>query len=194
MPREKENMAAEIKRKRLKELNRMIRKFGSSIQNLASDFDSVESPEKKSARRTVISKRSMTKTDPSSRKKKQSQSTRRGNIGKLSASKGGAPEIDKNSHRIALLGVGVEKYFTDEETGVPRLFSGRVTEFDARHDLYKVRYEDGDEEEVYSCELEEMLESKMKVPTVHHDTNMEKNKKKKRSKNKKTHSVLEKVC
>ena len=189
-------MAAEKKRRRQEKRNRMFRIFGSSIQNLASDFDSVESPKKKQAHRNIITKRSVSKVDPSSRKTKQSRTNRRGNVGKLPTSNG-AMKIDKNAHRVAYLGVGVEKSFTDEETGKQRLFSGRVTGFDPRHDLYKVRYEDGDEEEVYSCELEEMLGSKMRDSTVHHDTNInmeKKKKKKKRSKIKKTHSVLEKVC
>ena len=93
---------------------------------------------------------------------------------------------DASSKQGKLLGSKVKKMFLDEDTGKPRPFRGIVTAHIAKHRLYKVSYEDGDEEEVTPAELEEMLASKFDDAAVHSGK-----KKRKRPKARKTHSVLE---
>ena len=134
--------------------------------------------------------------NPSLKEKKKSSassSSRRGNFGKLSLSiDNGAENIDENSPCKAL-GVRVKKTFQDEDTGKPRLFYGIVTAHIAKHRLYKVSYEDGDEEEVTPTELEEILAIKFNDAAVRGGGGGggAKKKKRKRAKARKTHSVLE---
>ena len=133
--------------------------------------------------------------NPSLRDKKKTaaSSSRRGNFGKLplSIGNGGAENIDENSPCKAL-GVRVKKTFHDEDTGKPRLFYGIVTAHIAKHRLYKVSYEDGDEEEVTPTELEEILAIKFNDAAVRGGGGgTKKGKKRKRAKARKTHSVLE---
>ena len=92
---------------------------------------------------------------------------------------------DASSKQGKLLGSKVKKLFLDEDTGKPRPFCGIVTAHIAKHGLYKVSYEDGDEEEVTPTEVEEMLASKFD------DAAVRGGKKRKRPKARKTHSVLE---
>ena len=105
---------------------------------------------------------------------------------------GGSENINgRNSSGNTLLGVRIKKTFQDEDTGKPRLFEGIITAHDDKYDLYKVSYEDGDEEEVTLTELEEILTGKngrFSVGASVHDDGV--TKKRKRSKVKKTHSVL----
>ena len=55
------------------------------------------------------------------------------------------------------IGTRVRKSFPDGDGGGGRLFSGRVTAYDGPAGLYRVRYEDGDEEEMEEDELEEFV-------------------------------------
>ncbi len=101
--------------------------------------------------------------------------------------------IDRNLSGNTLLGVRIKKTFQDEDTGKPRLFEGIITAHDDKYDLYKVSYEDGDLEEVTLNELDEILTGKngrfsVGVGASVHDDGVTKNRK--RSKVKKTHSVL----
>lgn len=98
---------------------------------------------------------------------------------------------DASSKQGTLLGSKVKKMFLDEDTGKPRPFRGIVTAHIAKHRLYKVSYEDGDEEEVTTAELEEMLASKFDDAAVCGDGGGGTKKKRKRPKARDTHSVLE---
>ena len=95
-------------------------------------------------------------------------------------------KADASSEDGKLLGSKVKKTFLDEYTGKHRPFSGIVTAYVAQHRLYKVCYRDGDEEEVTPTEVEEMLASKFNADPVRGGE-----KKRKRPKARKTHSVLE---
>ena len=88
--------------------------------------------------------------------------------------------------------MSVKKTFQDEDSGKPRLFYGIVTAHNAKNGLYKVSYEDGDEEEVTPTELEEILASKFSDGSVRSGGGTKK-RKRKRPKAKKAHSVLENV-
>ena len=93
---------------------------------------------------------------------------------------------DASSEQGKLLGSKVKKTFLDEDTGKPRPFCGIVTAYIAKHKLYKVCYGDGDEEELTPTEVEEILVSKFNADPVRGGE-----KKRKRPKARKTHSVLE---
>lgn len=178
-------VTAEEKEKRHQAFLEREYHFGESVKALSPDFDD-ESPlkmKKPTLRKPVISKRLW--PDNPSLKKKKSTSSRRGKFGKLPLCIGGAENIDGNSPSRAL-GVRVKKTFQDEDTGKPRLFYGIVTAHIAKHRLYKVSYEDGDEEEVTPSELEEILASKFNDAVSGGGT-----KKRKRPKARKSHSVLE---
>ena len=119
----------------------------------------------------------------------------------------------ENAVNHLFLGEMVNKVFNDEVTGEPRLFSGIATAYNAKYDLYKVSYEDGDEEEVTTDELaaiwvsssESRKQDDLEGTTRQHQqqqqqqeeagTSTNKKLKKKRNKRRKrSHSVLEDVA
>ena len=176
-------------------------KYGETVEALSPEFDdALKSPQKpkkkKLIRQSVVisSQQPPLWTDNPSLKTKKKMSgpapSRRGKFGTLPLSIGGSENIDGNSPGggNVNLGVRVKKTFQDEVSGKPRLFYGIVTAYNAKCGLYKVSYEDGDEEEVTPAELEEILASKFSDTAVHGGM---KKRKRKRPKTKKTHSVLE---
>jgi len=54
-------------------------------------------------------------------------------------------------------GQRMSKVFFDEVTGEQRSFSGTVIGFDVERELYEVRYDDGDGEELYEDDLSKLL-------------------------------------
>lgn len=158
-------------------------RFGDTMKALSPEFDRAQKPlklkkqttkmKKPTHRSVVVSKPTLLyKADePSLKKTTKVKLSRHRNFRKLPTSISGGENID------------VKKIFQDEDTGKPRLFHGIVTAHNAKHDFYKVSYEDGDEEEVTRTELEKILARKMSGITD----------KRRRSKAKKTHSILEKV-
>ena len=169
--------------------------FGGTVGALSLEFNrELESPTKPT-RRSVISKPPKKANVKSSLKKKKSAaSSGRGKFGKLPTSTVGAENNNGNSDNVRL-GVSVKKTFQDEDSGKPRLFYGIVTAHNAKNGLYKVSYEDGDEEEVTPTELEEILASKFSDGSVRGGGGGggTKKRKRKRPKAKKAHSVLENV-
>ena len=188
MPRQKDNMG-----KRNDIAATFRNNFGSTVKALSPEFKRALKPVKKQKSKPThrngsskaTSKATLSKLDePSLKKKQKTASSRRGAfVGKLPTSNdGGVENIEQNSPgNVLLLGVSVKKTFHDEDTGKPRLFYGIVTAYNAKHGLYKVSYEDGDEEELTASEVEE-IRAAIKSGTA----------KRKRSK-KKTQSVLENV-
>ena len=172
----------------------LVKEFGLRMEDLGPIFNF----EKKNPHlwNVTSNPKPLWADNPSLKDKKKSSassSSRRGSFGKLplSIGNGGAENIDENSPCKAL-GVRVKKTFHDEDTGKPRLFYGIVTAHIAKHRLYKVSYEDGDEEEVTPSELEEILAIKFNDAAVRGgDGDTKKKKKRKRAKARKTHSVLE---
>eukprot|EP00984_Skeletonema_dohrnii_P007595 scaffold2773_cov119-Skeletonema_dohrnii-CCMP3373.AAC.9 len=166
--------------------------FADTVGALSLEFNrELESPTKPT-RRSVISKppkKSKANVKSSLKKKKSAASSGRGKFGKLPSSTVGAENNNGNSDNVRL-GVSVKKTFQDEDSGKPRLFYGIVTAHNAKNGLYKVSYEDGDEEEVTPTELEEILASKFNDGSARGGT---KKRKRKRPKAKKAHSVLENV-
>lgn len=165
--------------------------YGDTMIALSPEFDRALKPLKKQtikkqkpARRDVSKPTTLSKEadEPSLKKTIKSALSGRGTFGKLPTSIGGAENSDGNSPGNIPLGVGVKKIFHDEETGKPRVFHGIVTAHNAKRGFYKVSYEDGDVEEVTPNELGKILVSKMSGT-----------KKRKRSKAKKTRSILENV-
>ena len=173
----------------------LVKEFGLRMEDLGPIFNF----EKKNPHlwNVTSNPKPLWADNPSLKGKKKSaasSSSRRGSFGKLPLSIGNGANIDENSPCKAL-GVRVKKTFHDEDTGKPRLFYGIVTAHIAKHRLYKVSYEDGDEEEVTPTELEEILAIKFNDDAVRGDGGgggtKKTKKKRKRAKARKTHSVLE---
>ena len=172
--------------------------YGEAVKALNPDFrKEAESPQKpkkmKAIRRSVVisqQQQTLWTDNPSLEKKEKiSGTSKRGNFGTLPLSI--AENIDGNSPGGGgndNLGVRVKKTFQDEVTGKPRLFYGIVTAHNAKHGLYKVSYEDGDEEEVTPSELEEILASKFSDNALRDGGT--KKRKRKRPEAKKNHSIL----
>ena len=58
------------------------------------------------------------------------------------------PPARRQRHMKYSIGAHVSKVFDDPKTGKERPFSGTIVSYDNYEKLYKVRYEDGDEEEL----------------------------------------------
>ena len=56
------------------------------------------------------------------------------------------------------IGATVSKVFVDEEIGEERPFSGNVIGYDKEENLYKIKYEDGDEEEINEVDLSKIID------------------------------------
>jgi hypothetical protein len=56
------------------------------------------------------------------------------------------------------IGATVSKVFVDEKIGKERPFSGNVIGYDKEEKLYKIKYEDGDEEEIGEVDLSKIID------------------------------------
>lgn len=64
---------------------------------------------------------------------------------------------DNNGQKYTI-GTTVSKVFEDPETGERRPFSGEVISYDCKKTLYRIRYEDDDEEEIGEIKVSEILD------------------------------------
>ena len=63
-----------------------------------------------------------------------------------------------NNGQKYTIGTTVSKVFEDPETGERRPFSGEVISYDCKKTLYRIRYEDDDEEEIGEIKVSEILD------------------------------------
>ena len=76
--------------------------------------------------------------------------------GSRKSSRIAAKQIPKKQSQSVPIGTAVKKYFYDEK-GVKRLYSGMITEYDPKEGLYRIKYEDGDREQLDEMELSEVV-------------------------------------
>ena len=76
--------------------------------------------------------------------------------GSRKSSRIAAKQIPKKQSQSVPIGTAVNKYFYDEK-GVKRLYSGMITEYDPKEGLYRIKYEDGDREQLDEMELSEVV-------------------------------------
>lgn len=96
---------------------------------------------------------------PSGKKGKKTAVAKRGRKSEESAAKSVKPKSPKKGKQMYPVGTALSKLFTDD-SGEERAFDGEIVKYDAKNELYLVRYEDGDEEEMEQKEVDKYLKKK----------------------------------